>query len=119
MNANSDDLPAPWSELPATLTLSSSCRRLYTCLARYPDVTGRPRDVVRCCSRGEVVRVGPRTGDVDGGGLAGGRKERRRFSLLSYRRFLGDYLDINGKSALGEELASACGTCALYILSPQ
>ena len=37
-----------------------------------------------------------------------GRKERRRFSLLSYRRFLGDYLDINGKCALGEELASAC-----------
>ncbi|KAJ4485765.1 P-loop containing nucleoside triphosphate hydrolase protein [Lentinula aciculospora] len=38
-----------------------------------------------------------------------GRKERRRFSLLSYRRFMGDYLDINGKSSFGEELASACG----------
>ncbi|KNZ80659.1 Myosin-1 [Termitomyces sp. J132] len=37
------------------------------------------------------------------------RKERRRFSLLSYRRFMGDYLDINGKSAFGSELASACG----------
>ncbi|KAF8640535.1 hypothetical protein AX17_000197 [Amanita inopinata Kibby_2008] len=37
------------------------------------------------------------------------RKERRRFSLLSYRRFMGDYLNINGKSALGEELATACG----------
>ncbi|PFH52252.1 hypothetical protein AMATHDRAFT_2258 [Amanita thiersii Skay4041] len=37
------------------------------------------------------------------------RKERRRFSLLSYRRFTGDYLNINGKSALGEELATACG----------
>ncbi|KAF4611758.1 hypothetical protein D9613_004241 [Agrocybe pediades] len=37
------------------------------------------------------------------------RKERRRFSLISYRRFMGDYLDINGKSALGEQLASACG----------
>ena len=37
------------------------------------------------------------------------RKERRRFSLLSYRRFMGDYLDINGKSALGEQLAQACG----------
>jgi myosin I len=36
------------------------------------------------------------------------RKERRRFSLLSYRRFMGDYLDVNGKSALGVELASAC-----------
>ncbi|THV07471.1 hypothetical protein K435DRAFT_833368 [Dendrothele bispora CBS 962.96] len=38
-----------------------------------------------------------------------GRKERRRFSLISYRRFMGDYLDINGKSAFGEEIASVCG----------
>ncbi|KIK91117.1 hypothetical protein PAXRUDRAFT_831112 [Paxillus rubicundulus Ve08.2h10] len=38
-----------------------------------------------------------------------GRKERRRFSLLSYRRFMGDYLDVNGKSAFGAELRSACG----------
>ncbi|KAJ7040318.1 P-loop containing nucleoside triphosphate hydrolase protein [Mycena alexandri] len=37
-----------------------------------------------------------------------GRKERRRFSLLSYRRFMGDYLDVNGKSPLGEELSSVC-----------
>jgi len=37
------------------------------------------------------------------------RKERRRFSLLGYRRFMGDYLDVNGKSALGEELAEAAG----------
>ncbi|KAG6813218.1 class II myosin [Tricholoma furcatifolium] len=41
--------------------------------------------------------------------ILAGRKERRRFSLLSYRRFMGDYLDVNGKSALGSELASACG----------
>ncbi|KIJ66224.1 hypothetical protein HYDPIDRAFT_128865 [Hydnomerulius pinastri MD-312] len=38
-----------------------------------------------------------------------GRKERRRFSLLSYRRFMGDYLDVNGKNALGVELRNACG----------
>jgi len=41
--------------------------------------------------------------------ILAGRKERRRFSLISYRRFMGDYLDVNRKSALGEELASACG----------
>ncbi|KAF8971711.1 myosin-1 [Flammula alnicola] len=41
--------------------------------------------------------------------LLAGRKERRRFSLISYRRFMGDYLDINDKSAFGEELATACG----------
>ena len=34
--------------------------------------------------------------------ILAGRKERRRFSLLGYRRFIGDYLDCNGKSALGE-----------------
>ncbi|KAL4070693.1 myosin class I heavy chain [Scleroderma citrinum] len=38
-----------------------------------------------------------------------GRKERRRFSLLSYRRFLGDYLDVNGQNPLGAELRSTCG----------
>ncbi|KAH9064082.1 P-loop containing nucleoside triphosphate hydrolase protein, partial [Lactarius vividus] len=37
------------------------------------------------------------------------RKERRRFSLISYRRFMGDYLDLNGDSALGGELKSVCG----------
>ncbi|THH21199.1 hypothetical protein EW146_g278 [Bondarzewia mesenterica] len=41
--------------------------------------------------------------------ILAGRKERRRFSLLSYRRFMGDYLDVNGQSALGEELRSVCG----------
>ena len=51
---------------------------LDTCLTRYPDVTGRPRDAVRCCSRGEVEGVRPRTGDVDGGGLAGVMKEWER-----------------------------------------
>ena len=38
-----------------------------------------------------------------------GRKERRRFSLLSYRRFIGDYLDVGGKDPLGETLRDACG----------
>ncbi|PBK76854.1 hypothetical protein ARMSODRAFT_1012068 [Armillaria solidipes] len=40
--------------------------------------------------------------------ILGGRKERRRFSLLSYRRFMGDYLGINGKSPLGEAIAAPC-----------
>ena len=42
------------------------------------------------------------------------RKERRRFSLLGYRRFMGDYLDVNGKSVLGEELAGAAGIGSAY-----
>jgi myosin I len=37
-----------------------------------------------------------------------GRKERRRYSLLSYRRFMGDYLDVNGKNILSSDLRSAC-----------
>ena len=41
--------------------------------------------------------------------ILAGRKERRRFSLLSYRRFMGDYLYVNEKDPLGEELASAAG----------
>ncbi|KAG8905402.1 class II myosin, partial [Tulasnella sp. 403] len=41
--------------------------------------------------------------------LLAGRKERRRFSLLSYRRFMGDYLDVGGKDALGEMIRNACG----------
>lgn len=46
-----------------------------------------------------------------------GRKERRRFSLLSYRRFIGDYLDINGKNALGAELRNACGLGGQFVYS--
>ncbi|CUA68257.1 Myosin-1 [Rhizoctonia solani] len=38
-----------------------------------------------------------------------GRKERRRYSLLGYRRFMGDYLDVGGRSALGETIKDACG----------
>lgn len=38
-----------------------------------------------------------------------GRKERRRFSLLGSRKFVGDYLDVGGRSAQGELLRSAAG----------
>ena len=41
--------------------------------------------------------------------LLGNRKERRRFSLVSQRRFLGDYLDLNGDSPTGEMLRNVCG----------
>ncbi len=41
--------------------------------------------------------------------ILAGRKERRRFSLISYRRYMGDYLDLNGDSALGGDLKSVCG----------
>lgn len=55
--------------------------------------------------------------------ILAGRKERRRFSLLSYRRFMGDYLGVGGrdKSTLGAELAEQCevggNKSALFILS--
>jgi myosin I len=38
-----------------------------------------------------------------------GRKERRRFSLLGMRKFMGDYLDVGGRSAQGELLRNAAG----------
>lgn len=41
--------------------------------------------------------------------VLGGRKERRRFSLLGMRRFMGDYLDVGGRSAQGELLRNAAG----------
>ncbi|KAF5352449.1 hypothetical protein D9756_005904 [Leucocoprinus leucothites] len=47
--------------------------------------------------------------------ILAGRKERRRFSLLSYRRFHGDYLGINTKDALGAELASVCGITGEHV----
>lgn len=41
--------------------------------------------------------------------ILAGRKERRRFSLLSYRRYMGDYLAVGTKdSLLGSELRTAC-----------
>ena len=39
--------------------------------------------------------------------ILAGRKERRRFSLVSMRRFLGDYLDVNGSSAEGRLLRTS------------
>lgn len=44
----------------------------------------------------------------------GGRKERRRFSMLGSRKFLGDYLNVGasgkaGKNALGQMLATKMG----------
>ncbi|KAF2756601.1 hypothetical protein EJ05DRAFT_532504 [Pseudovirgaria hyperparasitica] len=55
---------------------------------------------------------------VDGGGelikvrneghqILGGRKERRRYSLVGYRRFLGDYLGIDNKGGPGEVIRNA------------
>lgn len=41
--------------------------------------------------------------------LLQGHKERRRFSLISMRKFMGDYLDINGGSVEGDLLRRAAG----------
>lgn len=40
----------------------------------------------------------------EGHKLLAGRKERRRYSLVGYRRFLGDYLGIDNKGGTGELL---------------
>ncbi|GHJ90026.1 hypothetical protein NliqN6_6428 [Naganishia liquefaciens] len=44
--------------------------------------------------------------------VLGGRKQRRRFSLLGMRKFMGDYLDVGGRSAQGELLRNAAGLSA-------
>lgn len=41
--------------------------------------------------------------------VLGGRKERRRFSLVSMRRYLGDYLGVNNKGGQGQMIKSAIG----------
>ncbi|KAH7374968.1 P-loop containing nucleoside triphosphate hydrolase protein [Plectosphaerella cucumerina] len=41
--------------------------------------------------------------------VLGGRKERRRMSLLGSRRFLGDYLGINAVNGFGAEIRNAIG----------
>lgn len=41
--------------------------------------------------------------------VLGGRKERRRMSLLGSRRFLGDYLGINASSGPGSQVRNAIG----------
>jgi myosin I len=47
--------------------------------------------------------------------VLGNRKERRRYSLLGSRRFLGDYLDVGGKSPQGELLKNAAGLGGKFI----
>ena len=37
-----------------------------------------------------------------------GRKERRRYSLVSMRQFRGDYLGLESKTPLGDMIRSAC-----------
>ena len=45
----------------------------------------------------------------EGHRVLGGRKERRRYSLVGYRRFTGDYLGIDNKGGTGELLRSNAG----------
>ncbi|EMC94973.1 hypothetical protein BAUCODRAFT_73113 [Baudoinia panamericana UAMH 10762] len=45
----------------------------------------------------------------EGTKLLAGRKERRRFSLLGYRRYLGDYLGIDNQGGTGELLRRSAG----------
>ncbi|TKA72206.1 Myosin-1 [Friedmanniomyces simplex] len=45
----------------------------------------------------------------EGTKMLGGRKERRRFSLLGYRRYVGDYLGMDLKGGTGELLRNSAG----------
>ncbi|KAG0365135.1 class II myosin [Gamsiella multidivaricata] len=46
-----------------------------------------------------------------------GRKERRRFSLVSMRRFLGDYLGVNNKGGQGQLIKEAIGISVGKVLT--
>jgi len=47
--------------------------------------------------------------------VLGGRKERRRFSLISMRRYLGDYLGVNNKGGSGQLIKEAIGLTGTVI----
>ncbi|KAJ1930391.1 class II myosin [Tieghemiomyces parasiticus] len=66
--------------------------------------------IQRCWRRNKHQMEWLRLRDL-GHQLLAGRKERRRFSLLSMRRYFGDYLGV-GTAAQGEgyQLRAACGT---------
>lgn len=50
--------------------------------------------------------------------LLGGRKERRRMSLLSMRKFMGDYLEVDERDSLeGASLKSAAGIGCKFTFS--
>jgi myosin-1 len=49
--------------------------------------------------------------------ILGGRKERRRMSLLSMRKFMGDYLEVGERDSMqGAALKSAAGIGGEYSL---
>lgn len=45
-----------------------------------------------------------------------GRKERRRYSLIGYRRFLGDYLGLGNRGGFGELIRSSANISGKYVL---
>ena len=65
---------------------------------RSMSTTGQVRDLNACLQVREY-----------GHQVLAQRKERRRYSLLSYRRFLGDYLDVGGSDPVGETIRDAAG----------
>ena len=50
--------------------------------------------------------------------VLGGRKERRRFSLLGSRKFLGDYLEVNGRAGFGALLRNYLGNEPVELSGP-
>ena len=53
----------------------------------------------------------------EGHRLLQGRKERRRFSLVGYRRFLGDYLGISNKGGPGEMIRASINISSKCVLN--
>lgn len=53
----------------------------------------------------------------EGNALLGGRKERRRMSLLGYRAFMGDYLGCNQKSGFGRFIVNQAGISEYVVFS--
>jgi myosin-1 len=81
--------------------MAARIQRAYRAYLRYKDESARRIQGMWMREKKGIAYAQLRQYGHD---VLAGRKERRRYSLLGSRRFLGDYLNINGASPEGEML---------------
>ncbi|CAG8616843.1 14409_t:CDS:10 [Funneliformis mosseae] len=80
-------------------------QRSYRNYVRYKNECARR--IQRCWTKNKDQIIYVQLRDY-GHSILGERKERRRMSLLSMRKFMGDYLFVNDNSESGETLRNVC-----------
>lgn len=86
--------------------MAARIQRAYRAYLRYKDESARRIQGMWMREKKGIAYAQLRQYGHD---VLAGRKERRRYSLLGSRRFMGDYLDVNGSSAEGEMLRQVSG----------